>query len=125
VVGAIYEVPLLFPIATVEYTPLPPLKLLTVIIPLIFGELHVATIVKLIGANVVVVVVVVAYNVFPTPEQSELPSPIISIVAAEDFDIVLSIAVVPCASNIIELTLEFINCLGTTSPSHSVHCTYE
>jgi hypothetical protein len=75
----------------------------------------------LTGANVVVVVVVVAYNVFPTPEQFELPSPTISIVAAEDFDIVLVVASVPCASNNIELTLEFINCFGCTIPSHSVH----
>ena len=79
--------------------------------------LHVAVIVKFIGAYVVVVVVVVGYNV--------LPSPIISIVAAEVFDIELVVASVPCASNNIERTRESINCLGGVSPSHSVHCTYE
>ena len=79
----------------------------------------------MIGANVVVVVVVVGYNAFPIPEQFELPSPIISIVAAEDFDIELVIASVPCASNVIERAVESINCLGGVSPSHSVHCTYE
>ena len=42
---------------------MPPLKLLTVIIPLIFGELHVGVIVKFIGAYVVVVVVVVVVDV--------------------------------------------------------------
>jgi hypothetical protein len=125
VTGALYEVPLLLPIDTDEYVPLPPLKLLTVIIPLVLAPLHVAAIVKLIGANVVVVVVGTVYNALPTPEQSEFASPISSIVAAKDFDIVLLVALVPCASNVIEGLSEFINCLGCTIPSHSVHSTYE
>jgi hypothetical protein len=120
----LYEVPLVLPIATDEYVPLPPLKLLTVIIPLVLAALHVAAIVKLIGASVVVVVVNTGVNVFPTPEQSEFAVPIISIVAADDFDIeqfTPGIIPVPCASNVIERKRECINCFGGIIPSHSVH----
>jgi hypothetical protein len=77
------------------------------------------------GANVVVVVdvviigadvvVVVRFSELPVPEQSEAPSPIISIVAAEDFDIEQStpgVIPVPCASNPIDFKREFISCAG-------------
>jgi hypothetical protein len=59
------------------------------------------------------------------PEQFEFATPIISIVAAEDFDIEFNTAVVPCASNTIVRKREFISRGGGVFPSHSVHCTYE
>ena len=78
------------------------------------------------------VVVVVKLSLFPVPEQFEFAVPIISIVAAEDFDIEqftpgapIGIIPVPCASNTIVREREFISCGGGVFPSHSVHCTYE
>ena len=84
-----------------------------------------------VGAAVVVigiVVVVVKLSLFPVPEQFEFATPIISIVAAEDFDIeqfTPGVIPVPCASNTIVRKREFISCGGGVFPSHSVHCTYE
>ena len=57
-----------------------------------------------IGADVVVVI---RFSEFPAPEQSGFPSPIISVVAASDLDILPT-----CASNEIYFNREFINCGG-------------
>jgi hypothetical protein len=78
-----------------------------VIIPLVLDGLQVGVIVKLIGASVVVVVVVVAFSTLPTPEQSELDVPMISIVHP-----VGPVTVPACASIFIERNLSLINCGG-------------
>jgi hypothetical protein len=75
-----------------------------VIIPLVFDGLQVGVIVKLIGASVVVVVVVVGFNALPTPEQSEFDVPMISILHP-----VGPVTVPDCASICMERTLSLIN----------------
>ena len=70
------------------------------------------------------VVVVVRFSELPVPEQSEAPFPIISIVAAEDFDIEQStpgVIPVPCASNTIDFKRDVISCAGGMYPLQSVH----